>query len=110
MFRSNGSCFVSVFVTKVHNILNSGLNDELGTLIAGEQCYVNCTVENICAVLIHDRIQFCMADCRYRKLKPCQFKIIFTEFVVLLCKLLLTRNWLVATCSVFIHSHDKWQR
>lgn len=39
----------------------TGLDDELGTLVAGEQSHVHGASFHISAVLVHDGIQLCVA-------------------------------------------------
>lgn len=41
----------------------TGLDDELGALVAGEQSHVHGAAFHVGAVLVHDGVQLCVAHC-----------------------------------------------
>ena len=44
----------------INNLRNLWLDDELGALIAREECYIHCTSSYISGLLVNDRIVLCM--------------------------------------------------
>lgn len=53
---------IMVLVGIIYDFLYSSLDDHLGALIAGEQCYVNATAFDVCWVLVQNGIQFGMTN------------------------------------------------
>ena len=49
----------------------TSLDDELGTLVAGEQSHVDGAALHISTVLVHNGVQLCMAHCGT---EPSQYK------------------------------------
>lgn len=48
------------------------LNDELGTLVAGEQSHIYDAAFHISAILVHNGIQLCMTHCGAEYLDGCK--------------------------------------
>ena len=54
--------FLVMLVTHVNDLTDATLDDELGTLVAGKQCYIHATALHVKRVLVQDGIQLCMTN------------------------------------------------
>ena len=54
---------VVVLVTDIQHFCDTGLDDQLGTLVAGEESHVHRATFHVCRILVQDGIELCMADC-----------------------------------------------